>query len=90
MSGHRPYRNPWYAADVRELRGRGWVFTDRDHGDGTTVYRVAYVSGGGDIYFKSMPIAVAEHADAACRVFCEFVGATADPTFNSTSRANGD
>lgn len=69
MAGARPHRNPIYAGDFRKLRGRAWVLTDRDHTDGTPVYRVAYLSGGGDIFFKSKPIAVAEHADAACRVF---------------------
>jgi hypothetical protein len=63
------------------------VLTDRDRGDGSTVYRVAYVSGGGDIYFKSAPIMVAEHADAACRVFASFVGATAESAPPSTSPA---
>jgi hypothetical protein len=86
MARARPYRNPRFAADLCDLRGHAWVLTDRDLGDGSTFYRVAYVSGGGDIYFKSAPIMVVEHAEAACRVFASFVGATAEPA-PSTSPA---
>lgn len=86
MAGARPYRNPRFASDFCELRGHAWVLTDRDRSDGAIFYRVAYVSGGGDIFFKSLPIMVAEHADAACQVFASFVGATVKPA-PSTSPA---
>lgn len=85
MAGARPYRNPRFAGDFCGLGGHSWVLVDRDRSDGTTFYRVAYVSGGGDIYFKSPPIMVAEHAEAACRVFASFVGAATDPTPNWTA-----
>jgi hypothetical protein len=77
MAGARPFRNRKFASDY-QLGGRTWVLTDRDRGDGEPFYRVAWVSAGGDIYFKSLPMKVLEHAEAACRVFAQFVGAVAD------------
>lgn len=92
MAGARPYRTRKFASDY-QLGGRTFVLTDRDHGDGEPFYRVAWVSGGGDIYFKSLPIKVVEHADAACRVFAQFVGATAESNLptkqNSFEREEG-
>jgi hypothetical protein len=76
MAGARPYRNPRYAADFRELAGHASVVAVRDRCDGAPIYRVSYVSGGGDIALTSKPILVEDHAVAACRVFAEFVGAS--------------
>jgi hypothetical protein len=64
----RSYRNPIFAADIRELRGVVSEHTDRDRCDGTPVFRVGHVSGGGDVAFLSLPIILADHADAAAKV----------------------
>jgi hypothetical protein len=80
MARARPYRNPIYAADIRELGGYAVVVADRDRCDGTPIYRVSYTSGGGDIVFSSQAILVEDQAAAACRVFAEFVGGVARET----------
>lgn len=42
-------RNAIFAADIRELGGVVSVHTCRDRCDGTPVFRVGHVSGGGDV-----------------------------------------
>jgi hypothetical protein len=39
---------------------------------------VSHISGGGDMAFRSAPIADFDQADAAARVLAEFVGAAVD------------
>jgi hypothetical protein len=68
-------RNPIYAADVRQLRGVVSVHTDRDRCDGTPVFRVGHISGGGDVAFLSMAIMLEDHAAAAAQVLGQFVNA---------------
>jgi hypothetical protein len=71
----RPFRNPIYAADIRQLGGVVSVHTDRDRCDGEPVFRVSHISGGGDVAFLSMPMMLEDHAAAAARVLAEFVDA---------------
>lgn len=74
MRAARPYRNPIFASDIRELGGVVSVHTDRSHSDGEPVFRVGHISGGGDVAFLSLPIVLEDHAAAAARVLAEFVG----------------
>lgn len=76
MAVPRPYRNPIYAADIRELGGVVSVHTDRDRCDGTPVFRVGHVSGGGDIAFLSLPLMLEVEANAAAKVLSQFVNAS--------------
>jgi hypothetical protein len=71
----RPYRNPIYAADIRDLQGAVSVCADRDHADGSAMFKVSHVSGGGDIAFLSRPIASEEQAATAAEVLAQFVNA---------------
>jgi hypothetical protein len=71
----RPYRSPIYAADIRDLGGVVSVHTCKDRCDGTPVFRVGHVSGGGDIAFLSMAVLLEDQANAAARVLGEFVNA---------------
>jgi hypothetical protein len=73
--GRRP---PVYPSHIRDLRGRCGVVTGRDHSDGTPIYRVSYVSAGGDIHFLSKPILLQDHALAGSRIIAEFFNAIAD------------
>ena len=59
----------------RQLGGVVSVHTARDRNDGTPIFRVGHVSGGGDVAFLSMPIMFEDHAAAAARVLAEFVDA---------------
>jgi hypothetical protein len=70
----RARRNPIFASDIRELGGVVSVHTDRDRSDGSTVFRVGHISGGGDVAFLSMAIVLEDHAAAAATVLAEFVG----------------
>jgi hypothetical protein len=83
MPATRPYRNPIFAADVRELGGCVSVHTDRDRSDGTPVFRVGHISGGGDVAFLSLPLMLEDHASAAARVLAEFVGGAIAPAAKS-------
>lgn len=78
MAAVRPYRYPTYHSTLRDLRGHSGVVTDRDHSDGTPIYRVSYISGGGDISFLSRPIALQDHALAGARIIAEFFNGTSD------------
>jgi hypothetical protein len=69
------HRNPIFAADIRRLGGVVSVHTARDRCGGEPVFRVAYVSGGGDVAFLSMPVMLEDHASAAARVLGELVSA---------------
>jgi hypothetical protein len=71
----RPFRNPIYAADIRQLGGVVSVHPSRDRCGGEPVFRVSHVSGGGDVAFLSMPMMLEDHAAAAARVLAEFVDA---------------
>jgi hypothetical protein len=71
----RPFRNPIYAADLRQLGGVVSVHTARDRCGDETVFRVGHVSAGGDVQFLSMPVMLEDHATAAARVLAEFVDA---------------
>jgi hypothetical protein len=72
MAGGRRYRPPVFPSHIRELRGAVSVVADRDRTDGSPIYRVSHISGGGDISFLSEPIALQDHADAAARVLAEY------------------
>jgi hypothetical protein len=80
MAGARPYRNPIFGADIRELGGVVSVHTDRCHSDGEPVFRVGHISGGGDVAFLSLPIAIEDHANCAAWVLAEFTGAVSRET----------
>jgi hypothetical protein len=67
-------RRSVFTSDVRSLGGVVSVHTARDRSDGTTVFRVGHISGGGDVAFLSMPMMLEDHAAAAARVLAEFVG----------------
>jgi hypothetical protein len=67
-------RNPVFAADIRRLGGVVSVHTARDRCGGDPTFRVGYISGGGDLAFSSLPIALEDHANAAARVLAELVG----------------
>jgi hypothetical protein len=67
-------RHPIYAADIRRLGGTVSVSAQRDRCGEETVFRVSHISAGGDIAFTSAPIPIEDHATAAARVLCEFVG----------------
>jgi hypothetical protein len=69
----RRYRNPIYAADIRDLRGVVSVHASPDRIDGSPGFRVGHVSGGGDVAFLSKTILVEDHARAAARVLGGFV-----------------
>ena len=45
----------------------------RDRCDGTPVFRVGHVSGGGDIAFLSLPLMLEVEANAAAKVLGQFV-----------------
>jgi hypothetical protein len=74
MAAFARRRNPIYAADIRQLGGVVSVHTARDRSDGSTIFRVGHVSGGGDVAFLSMPMMLEDHAAAAALVLAEFVG----------------
>jgi hypothetical protein len=71
----RPYRNPIYAADVRELGGIVSVHAAREDSDSSPVFRVGHISGGGDVAFLSTVVLIEDQANGAARVLAEFVGA---------------
>jgi hypothetical protein len=81
---YRPHRNPIFAADIRELGGVVSVHTSRDRCDGTPVFRVGHISGGGDVAFLSLPLMLEDHATAAARVLAEFVGGVAENVSRSS------
>lgn len=62
-----------FASDVEEI-GRV-CFGARRHGpcDGSPVFRVGYISRGGDLRFTSAPIQDEAYAAAAARVLSEFI-----------------
>jgi hypothetical protein len=68
-------RNAIFAADIRELGGVVSVHTCRDRCDGTPVFRVGHVSGGGDVAFLSLPLMLEVEANAAAKVLGQFVNA---------------
>jgi hypothetical protein len=68
-------RKPIFAADIRQLGGVVSVHTDRNRSDGEPIFRVGYISGGGDVAFLSMPMMLEDHAAAAARVLGELVSA---------------
>lgn len=71
----RARRNPIFAADIRQLGGVVSVHTCRDRGDGSPIFRVGHVSGGGDIAFLSLPMMLEVEANAAAKVLGQFVNA---------------
>jgi hypothetical protein len=68
-------RKPIHASDIHQLAGVVSVHADRNRCDGEPVFRVGHISGGGDIAFLSLPIALEDQAAAAARVLAEFVHA---------------
>jgi hypothetical protein len=83
------HRNPIFAADVRQLGGVVSVHTARDRGDGTPVFRVGHISGGGDVAFLSLPMMLEDHAAAAARVLAEFTSAAVVARETSASDLDG-
>ena len=67
-------RHPIFASDIRQLGGVVSVHIARDRCGGDPTFRVSYISGGGDLAFSSLPIAIEDHANAAARVLAELVG----------------
>jgi len=76
MAGHAR-RNPIYAADIRQLGGVVNVHTARDRCGEGPLFRVSYLSRGGDLAFLSNGTPVEDHALASARLLAEFLGATA-------------
>jgi hypothetical protein len=72
-------RNPTYN---RQLGGVVSVHTQRDRCGEEPVFRVSYISAGGDVQFLSLPVMLEDHAAAAARVLAEFVGAREMPVAN--------
>ena len=71
------HRYPIRTADICRLGGIVSVHAGSDRCDGTPIFRVGYISGGGDLSFTSMPIQSEDHAFAAARVVAELVGGIA-------------
>jgi hypothetical protein len=67
-------RRAIYPADIRQLGGCVSVLTGRDRVDGSPFFQIQYVSGGGDIFFQSRPLADEGAAFAASQVVAEIFG----------------
>jgi hypothetical protein len=83
----RARRYAVFASDVRQLGGVVSVHPSRDRCGGDSLFRLAHISGGGDVVFLSLPITLEDQANAAARVLAEFVGAKPVPDAN---RLEGD
>jgi hypothetical protein len=75
MAISRARRNPIFASDIRQLGGTVTVHTSSDRCDGSAVFRVGHISGGGDVQFLSLPVMLEDHAAAAARILAQFVNA---------------
>lgn len=77
---------PVYLSQIRQLGGVAKVHAVSDRSDGTTVFRVGYISGGGDISFLSIGTPNEDHASAGARLLSEFFGATVDSEITEWSK----
>lgn len=87
MSASRDRRvPPVHLSHIRRLKGRATVHAVSDRSGEGTVFRVGYISGGGDISFLSIGTSNEDHARACACLLAEFFGATVDGDITEWSR----
>ncbi len=66
-------RRQIFASDVQRLGGTVSIITGRDH-TSASFYLVDHISRGGDVVWRSRPIADEDRAREAAQVLAQFTG----------------